>query len=70
MIIYVVETGIYSDHGVAGVYASAEAAMEDYTDGRRRTTVKWTKDKTGAWSNNLDWQEHVEIVPFEVIERS
>lgn len=63
--VYVVEQGCYSDRGVNGVYASAEAAMQAYPG---EEWEPYGSSEPGAmWGNDKDWDEHLTITRHELL---
>lgn len=66
MIVWVAEYGDYENHGVGGVYATAEAAMEVHQTPARSEPYRWSQDKHGVWRNGLHLDSTVTITPYEV----
>jgi hypothetical protein len=66
--VYVLESGVYSDRFVDGVFATPELAMAAHGKG------VWTKDtylhddgtEAISWSNGLDWGDAGYIAEYEV----
>ena len=72
MIVWIAETGCYSDHATFGAYDSAERAMAALP-GNKWTRTVWlnTMNKPpthwSTWENDLDWDEHASVTPYEVV---
>lgn len=81
MKVYIAEQGCYEERGIAGVYASPEAAMKAhpippgqvYPEGYRGGPASairgggWKYDaETKEWRNGLDWQDAVSVTEYEV----
>jgi hypothetical protein len=78
MRVWVAERGCYSGRSVVGVYATAQAAMDDnpIPENYKYPTVPtasnasrrggWRQDADGWWSNGLDWDDAVDIEPYEL----
>ncbi len=72
--VYVVEQGCYSSRGVIGVYATAEAAMEDLPITemmlKRYPKARWHQwdqaEPNQRWSNGCDWDDAMDIARYEV----
>lgn len=62
MTVWLLETGLYADARVSGVYVTAEAAMAARPEGN------WVKDGEGSWVNGLDWDEFAMVNEWEVEE--
>lgn len=58
--VYVLETGVYENSGASGVYESPQAAIKAHGCGL------WVEDGHDRWHNDLDGDDHGEVVPFEV----
>lgn len=81
MKVYVVETGLYDSRSVAGVYATAEAAMAAHpVDLPARVQLPgfasspnyiyraggWQQDGYGNWDNGLDFDDYACVTEYEV----
>lgn len=68
MEIWLVEQGCYDAFGIAGVYSSAQKAMDAHPVtrdpipiGKYKATIErpggWQQDKDGQWNNGLEWDD-------------
>lgn len=73
--VYVVERGCYNDAYIAGVYATAEAAMLAHPVLREPNHLRpatyeraggWRSISPREWSNGLDWEDAATIIEYEV----
>lgn len=69
MIVWVLESGCYSSKGVAGVYATVEAAIADcpVTDRQKKRypDAAWHESE-GFYSNGCYWDDALELTRYEV----
>lgn len=60
MKVYLVECGVYAERWIAGVYATAELAMEAHPD------PSWRVNDYGYWVNDDDMDRAKAIYEYEV----
>lgn len=76
MIVWIVESGVYEARYIAGIYSSAEKAMEVHPVRREGhgddlghpSTERcggW-KFEDGSWYNGLDWGDACQISPMTI----
>ena len=58
-VVFIVESGMHDSQGIAGVYATLEAAKAAFPGN------EWT-DYDNGWSNDKDWDDALWIRKFEV----
>lgn len=65
MIVNIVESGCYSDRGIASVHSSVDSAKAHYPNESWKW-VSWSDGKYGQWNNTKDWGSLLCISEFEL----
>lgn len=77
MIVYIVQTKMYDNQSISGVYATPEAAIVAHPIPERLCNVVpnvdysvrpggWCQLNETEWSNGLDWDDYACITAYEV----
>ena len=65
MRVWILETGVYEDRGVSGVFSSVDAAKKDWEDDHPNLDPGWAL-RGERWVNAHDWDLHARAIPYEV----
>lgn len=65
MKVWILESGVYDDRYVSGVFDSPESAMAYWEALHPRHRPKW-KFERDSWTNQYDWEAAALIFPEEV----
>ena len=66
MTVWILETDIYDNRGIVGVFTSADAAKQHWEKNHPDVDPGWEQGQDGRWDNKHDWSLAASVYEMEV----